>query len=144
MAKGASKEDIARIWENLSAHSRYSFNNAARGSLWDGPHLPDRLAQGRWPLAYMTCLINSESGVGNKERGYNSKVAEYVEEARIIGLPVLPPCVKRSGARCSIDWQLRDPLWIGDGQEGWWKRSRLDHAELPAGELLQGVYPCLL
>ena len=37
-----------------------------------------------------------------------------------------------------------DPLWIGDGQEGWPKRSRLDHAELPAGGLLQGVHPCLL
>ena len=104
IGQGAAKEDISRIWTNIEAHSRYSFNNAHAGAYGMVLTYQTAWLKARWPLVFMTCLINSESGVGNKEQGYNAKVAEYVEEARIMGLPVLPPCVKRSGPGCSIDW----------------------------------------
>ena len=55
------------------------------------------------PLQYMTALINSEAGVGNKEQGYNAKVAEYVAEAQSMGIRILPPCVKRSRGASTVE-----------------------------------------
>ncbi len=105
LAKGATKEEIAHVWSLFEAHSRYSFNNAHASAY--GMILTYQTAwlKANWPLVYMTSLINSEAGVGNKEQGYNAKVAEYVEEARSMGIKTEPPCVKKSGAMCRIDWK---------------------------------------
>ncbi len=103
LKNGVSPEDIARIWESCSSHSRYSFNNAHAGIYGMVGTYQTAWLKANYPLVYMMCLINSESGVGSKEQGYNSKVAEYVEEARVMGIKVLPPCIKRSGPMCSIN-----------------------------------------
>jgi DNA polymerase III alpha subunit len=63
---------------------------------------PTAYLKGNWPSLYMANLINSESGSTSKEDGYNYKVSEYVEEARQMGLTVLPPCVRRSAAICNL------------------------------------------
>lgn len=61
-----------------------------------------------WPLVCMTSLINSEAGVGNKEDGYNSKVGEYVEEARAMKLKITSPCVKESDQMCKFVWNKNE------------------------------------
>src|ERR1035437_10089712 len=104
LAKGATKEEIAHVWSLIESHARYSFNNAHASAYGMILTYQTAYLKANWPLAYMTSLINSEAGVGNKEQGYNAKVAEYIEEARALGIKIRPPCVKKSGAMCRVEW----------------------------------------
>jgi DNA polymerase-3 subunit alpha len=104
IAPGATHEECEHIWHLIEAHSRYSFNNAHAGVYGMVGTYQTAYLKANWPLPFMTFLINSESGATSKEDGYNYKVAEYVEEARALGLKVLPPCVRRSGPLCSMIW----------------------------------------
>ena len=89
------------VWAGMVTFARYGFNNAHAAAYGLVGTYQTAYLKANHPLAFMTSLINSEAGVGDKERGYNAKVAEYVEEARGMGIEVLPPCVKRSGRMCS-------------------------------------------
>jgi DNA polymerase III alpha subunit len=101
--QNVAKEDVQRIWGLIEAHSRYSFNNAHAAAYGLVGTYQTAYLKANYPLVYMTCLTNSEAGVGTKEQGYNCKVAEYVEEARTMGIGVLPPCVRASSAMCRVD-----------------------------------------
>jgi DNA polymerase-3 subunit alpha len=103
IGQSVSKEDVSRIWSLIEAHSRYSFNNAHAAAYGLVGTYQTAYLKANHPLVYMTCLINSEAGVGTKEQGYNCKVAEYVEEARTMGIGVLPPCIRASAAMCRVD-----------------------------------------
>jgi DNA polymerase-3 subunit alpha len=102
-ANGVSQDDIDKIWAMIEAHSRYSFNNAHAAAYGMVISYWTAYLKANWPLPFMMNMINSESGTGNKEDGYNFKVAEYVEEARSMGIRIHPPCVRRSHEVCSID-----------------------------------------
>jgi DNA polymerase-3 subunit alpha len=77
-----------------------SFNNAHAAAYGLVLAYQTAYLKSHYPLEYMKALINSESGKSDKESGYNFKVGEYVEEARCMGLTVLPPCVTRSAGLC--------------------------------------------
>lgn len=102
------------IWQNMVTFARYGFNNAHAAAYGLVGSYQTAWLKANWPLVYMTCLVNSEAGVGNKEMGYNAKVAEYVEEARSMNIQVLPPCIKMSGSMCSVDWK-RQAIRFGLG-----------------------------
>jgi len=97
---GASEEDTKHIWSLIEAHARYSFNSAHAAAYGVVLAYETAYLKAHYPLEYMKALINSESGKSDKESGYNFKVGEYVEEARCMGLTVLPPCVTRSAGLC--------------------------------------------
>lgn len=101
VSRGATEAEAEQIWSQMETFGSYGFNRAhaaayAMVSYWTA------YLKANHPLVYMTMLINSESGVGNVEDGYNFKVSAYIEEARTMGLTVLPPCVKRSAAFCKL------------------------------------------
>ena len=97
--------EAEKVWQDMATFARYGFNNAHASAYGLVGTYQTAYLKANWPIPYMTALINSEAGVGNKEQGYNAKVAEYVEESRTMGIPVLPPCIKKSGTMCSVDWK---------------------------------------
>jgi DNA polymerase III alpha subunit len=81
-----------------------SFNNAHAAVYGMVGTYQTAYLKANWTLPYMMNLINSEGGVTDKIAGYNWKVAEYVDESRMMKLKVYPPCVQRSKAKCSMIW----------------------------------------
>lgn len=104
LSNGVTEDEAKHVWELMETFGRYGFNNAHAAAYGMVSYWTAYL-KANAPLPYMTFLINSEAGVTNKDDGYNWKVAEYVEEARRLGIPVLPPCVKRSSRWCKMVWQ---------------------------------------
>jgi len=101
-AKGVSEEDIERIWDLFSAHSRYSFNNAHAGAYGIVGTYQTAYLKANHGLCFMVNLINSEAGVTSRDLGYNYKVAEYVDEARSMGITMIAPSVRRSNMMCAV------------------------------------------
>jgi DNA polymerase-3 subunit alpha len=101
---GATLERAEFVWQNMETFGRYGFNNAHAAAYGMVGSYQTAYLKANWPVLYMTNLINSEAGVGNKDDGYNCKVAEYVEESRMMGLKVLKPCVLKSQAMCHPVW----------------------------------------
>ncbi len=96
--RGLSAEGARRTWEQLSRFCGYSFCKAhavSYGRLaWKCAWL-----KAREPAAFMAALLSSGAGM------YATTV--YVEEARRMGLKILPPHVNLSGAR-----------WKWEGERG--------------------------
>jgi DNA polymerase-3 subunit alpha len=101
---GVTVAEAEDVWSKMESFARYGFNNAHAAAYGVVVAYQTAYLKANHPLAYMTALINSENGVGDKDRGYNAKVAEYIEEARGMGINITPPCVKLSGPLCTIDW----------------------------------------
>ncbi|MCL2641539.1 MAG: DNA polymerase III subunit alpha, partial [Phycisphaerales bacterium] len=100
---GLTDEQIDAIWKQMATFAKYGFNQSHAAAYGLVITYMTAWLKANEPLVYMMCLINSESGVGDKEKGYNAKVAEYVEEARARGIEILSPCVKTSSAYCKLD-----------------------------------------
>ena len=96
--RGLSPEGARRVWEQISRFSGYSFCKAhavSYGRLaWKCAWL-----KAREPAAFMAALLSSGAGM------YAPTV--YVEEARRMGLRILPPHVNLSGER-----------WTWEGERG--------------------------
>lgn len=101
VAPGATREECQKIWEEIEAHARYSFNNAHAAAYGLVGSYQTAYLKAHHTLMYMCSMINSEAGGSHKDLGYNYKVAEYVEESRILGLRVSKPCLKRSIGICA-------------------------------------------
>lgn len=99
-ARQVDAESSRRTWDLLKAHGRYSFNKGHSSAYGNVLTLQTAYLKANHPLEFMTALINSEAGVGSKIEGYNSKVSEYVAEAREMGLAILPPDLRRGGMYC--------------------------------------------
>jgi DNA polymerase III subunit alpha len=104
LTKGATEAEAEEVWSQMETFGRYGFNNAHAAAYGCVLSYQTAYLKANWTLPYMTFLINSETGSTSVDDGYNYKVAEYVEEARNIGLTVLPPCVKRSQRLCNMHW----------------------------------------
>jgi DNA polymerase-3 subunit alpha len=109
---GVTDAEATHVWGLAEAFGRYGFNNShalAYGIItYQTAYL-----KANYPLPFMANLINSESGVSDKDQGYNFKVAQYVEEARARGLQILPPSVKMSWGPCTIVEPFADTLRFG-------------------------------
>ena len=103
LMQGATKAECEHVWTLIEAHSRYSFNNAHAAAYGVVVAYWTAYLKANYPLLFMNFMINSEAGTSSKEDGYNVKVAEYVEEARSMGIRVLPPCVTKSHIECRAD-----------------------------------------
>lgn len=101
---GATKEEAEHVWEQIYAFSRYGFCLGHAAAYAIVGYFTAYLKT-HFPAIFMACLINSESGGSSKEFGYNFKVAEYVEDARKMGLKIIKPCMKRSTIECAVNIQ---------------------------------------
>jgi DNA polymerase-3 subunit alpha len=100
---GISEAEAEDVWHKMATFARYGFNNAHAAAYGLIITYQTVYLKANYPLFYMTALIDSESGVGDKEKGYNAKVAEYVEEAAYLGLKVVKPSVLTSRNFCRLD-----------------------------------------
>lgn len=96
--------DAQTVWDNMATFARYGFNNAHAAAYGCVLLYQTAYLKAHHPLEFMTCLVNSEAGSSSKEQGYNFKVAEYIEEARGMGIKVVKPSVRTSGVGCTADY----------------------------------------
>jgi DNA-directed DNA polymerase III PolC len=97
-AEGISSEKIEHIWELVTNFASFGFCKAhavtygriAYRAVWLKTH---------HPAVYMTAFLNSYTGY------YRTRV--YVEEARRLGVTILPPEINRSGIDFEIEWLKR-------------------------------------
>lgn len=100
IAAGATKEETEAIWSQIEAHARYSFCNAHAAAYGLILSYQTAYLKAHYPLFYMACLINSEAGATSRDDGYNYKVAEYIEEARSMGITISKPSLRTSADVC--------------------------------------------
>jgi DNA-directed DNA polymerase III PolC len=87
-------DDVARIWELIANFSAFGFCKAhavtygriAYRTVWLKAH---------HPAEYLVAFLNSQTGY------YDTRV--YVEEARRLGVPILPPDVNRSAGGFTLE-----------------------------------------
>ncbi|AEV15092.1 DNA polymerase III subunit alpha [Thermus sp. CCB_US3_UF1] len=87
--RGIPEEEAHRLFDMLEAFANYGFNksHAAAYSLLA---YQTAYVKAHYPVEYMAALLSVE-------RHDSDKVAEYIRDARSLGIPVLPPDINRSG-----------------------------------------------
>jgi DNA-directed DNA polymerase III PolC len=88
--------DAARaVWEALARFSAYAFSRAHAAGYGVIAH---RMAwmKARWPAAFAVAFLNNGAGMYPKWA--------HVEDAKRMGVAVLPPCLNRSGAEWTVEW----------------------------------------
>ncbi len=94
-AEGIARNEIEHVWELVTNFASFGFCKAhavtygriAYRAVWLKTH---------HPAVYLTAFLNSQTGY------YKTRV--YVEEARRLGVTILPPDVNRSGVDFGVEW----------------------------------------
>ncbi|RTG93350.1 DNA polymerase III subunit alpha [Thermus scotoductus] len=87
--RGVPEEEANRLFDMLEAFANYGFNksHAAAYSLLS---YQTAYVKAHYPVEFMAALLTVE-------RHDSDKVAEYIRDARAMGIEVLPPDINRSG-----------------------------------------------
>ncbi|MGC8875644.1 DNA polymerase III subunit alpha [Thermus sp.] len=87
--RGVPEEEANRLFDMLEAFANYGFNksHAAAYSLLS---YQTAYVKAHYPVEFMAALLSVE-------RQDSDKVAEYIRDARAMGIEVLPPDINRSG-----------------------------------------------
>lgn len=87
--RGVPEEEANRLFDMLEAFANYGFNksHAAAYSLLS---YQTAYVKAHYPVEFMAALLTVE-------RHDSDKVAEYIRDARAMGIQVLPPDINRSG-----------------------------------------------
>jgi DNA polymerase-3 subunit alpha len=85
----------AEIFDDIEFFARYGFNKS-HGAVYAVLTCQTAYLKAHYPLEYMTALLCTD--IGNTD-----KVAMFVAEARHLGIPVLPPDVRYSDVKFTID-----------------------------------------
>ena len=91
---GTSKAVADRFWELVEPFNRYAFNRS-HAACYAMIAYQTAYLKANWPAEFMAAFMNSETG--DVER-----VAFLVDEARSMGIPVLPPDINESGERFAV------------------------------------------
>jgi len=102
--EGIAREDAERVWDLVANFASFAFCKAhavtygriAYRAVWLKTH---------HPAVYLAAFLASETGY------YDPRV--YVEEARRLGVPILPPDVNRSERTFAVEWKPGPALRIG-------------------------------
>jgi len=98
--EGIADEDISRIWELIANFSAFGFCKAHAVTYGRIAYRSVYL-KAHHPAAYLTAFLNSQTGY------YETRV--YVEEARRLGVAILPPDVNRSATEFTLEDDGRGP-----------------------------------
>ncbi|MCX6561396.1 MAG: PHP domain-containing protein [Candidatus Aminicenantes bacterium] len=93
-ARGYAAADLDKLWAGLETFSSYSFNKAHSASYAAMAYQAVYL-KARHPAPYMTAVLNAGGGYYG--------LAEYVEEAKRLGLRILGPDINRSGFEFQVE-----------------------------------------
>ncbi|MFN0007378.1 MAG: DNA polymerase III subunit alpha, partial [Planctomycetota bacterium] len=102
--EGIAREDAVRVWDLVANFASFAFCKAhavtygriAYRAVWLKTH---------HAAVYLAAFLASETGY------YDARV--YVEEARRLGVPILPPDVNRSARTFAVEWSPAPALRIG-------------------------------
>ncbi len=93
---GIITEEIAtKIFDDIEFFARYGFNKA-HAAVYGVLTGQTAYLKAHYTIEYMTALLSTD--IGNTE-----KVAMFIAEARHLGIPILPPDVRYSGMKFTID-----------------------------------------
>jgi DNA polymerase III alpha subunit len=106
--EGIAPADAAHIWELVANFSAFGFCKAHAVTYGRIAYRTVYLKT-HHPAAYLTAFLNSHTGY------YDTRV--YVEEARRLGVPILPPDVNRSGEGFRLEAGGSRPAGIRVGLE---------------------------
>lgn len=120
------KTKAEAIWKSIEEFSKYSFNKSH--SVEYGLILAQTMyAKWQWPTEFiMASIMVISEGNATKRK---EKIAAFIEEARKMDIPVLPPDINHSDtAICKVDdtiyFGLRDVKFVGDMACDWVKENR--------------------
>lgn len=108
---GITEDEALHVWSQMETFARYGFNSAHAAAYGLVIAYQTAYLKANYPLEFMATLINSESGATSQDEGYNYKVAEYVAEARNMGITIEPPDLRRSQAMCTINPEKKSILF---------------------------------
>ncbi len=90
-----TEEIAAKIFDDIEFFARYGFNKA-HAAVYGVLTGQTAYLKAHYTIEYMTALLSTD--IGNTE-----KVAMFIAEARHLGIPILPPDVRYSGMKFTID-----------------------------------------
>lgn len=93
-ARGVEKDAAEQVFSLMEYFSGYGFNKS-HSAAYALVAYQTAYFKANYPLEYMCALISSVMGS-------SGKVAQYIDEARTMGIPALPPDVNQSEAGFSI------------------------------------------
>ena len=95
--------DAGAVWERIESFASFGFCKA-HAVTYGRIAFQAVYLKAHHPAPYLAAFLNSETGY------YDARV--YVEEARRLGVAILPPDVNKSGAEFRLEWPA------GNGQRG--------------------------
>ncbi|MBI1315299.1 PHP domain-containing protein [bacterium] len=93
-SKGHDAALSAEVWRQVESFAGYAFAKGHSAS-YAVESYQSLYLKAHFPLEYMVATLNNGGGFYSPEL--------YLHEARMLGAEVLPPCVNRSEALCSLD-----------------------------------------
>ncbi len=87
--RGIPEEEANRLFDMLEAFANYGFNKS-HAAAYALIAYQTAYVKAHYPVEFMAALLTVE-------RKNSDKVAEYIRDARAMGIPVLPPDINRSG-----------------------------------------------
>lgn len=92
--RGYAEGEVRKLWQVMEEFSSYSFNKAHSASYarvaYEAVYL-----KAHYPVAYLTAVLNAGGGYYG--------LGEYVEEAKRMGIKILPPNINRSDFQFKIE-----------------------------------------
>ena len=104
-AKGHDRRTIEEIAAQIETFGRYGFNKS-HAVAYSILSYQTAWFKTRYPAEFMAALLSSE--IGNSE-----KIVQYINEARELGLEVLPPDVNESGFKFTVLGERRIRVGLG-------------------------------
>ncbi len=103
-AKNKIKDKLAnKIYDQMVKFGGYGFNKS-HSAAYGVVAYQTAYLKANYPLEFMTAVATSEIGhsaIGNDDK--ENKLVTYLEEARHMGLKILPPDIQKSEAKFSIE-----------------------------------------
>jgi DNA polymerase-3 subunit alpha len=103
VANGYDRDMLERVWDDISKSAEYSFNKSHAVAYATLAYQCGYL-KAHYPVYYMTAVLN------NTDKP--EKLVKYMDDARAMGIRILPPHINKSGKKFTVD---RDGIRFGLG-----------------------------
>ena len=110
---------VDELAAQIETFGRYGFNKS-HSVAYSVLSYQTAWLKAHYPAEFMAALLSSE--IGNTD-----KVVQYINEARELGLEVLPPDVNESGFKFTVVGDRRIRFGLGAIRNVGWGRHRVDH-----------------
>ena len=130
VAKNYTKQVAEKVWGFIEAFANYGFNKAHAASYAMIAYQTAYLKT-HYPTEYMAALMSVESSSSSQNR--DEKVAQTIEEAKNLGIKVLPPDINRSEKDFTIER-------VKDSKAGWGIRFGLNAIKHVGEAALENIF----